>query len=330
MIEIDGSYLEGGGQILRTSLSLSAALEMPFRITNIRLNRPKKGILSQHLTAVKAVGALCNAEIKGAKLGSTELEFIPSKATHGNYNFDIGTAGSATLVMQAVLPVLVSLKGNSLIRINGGTHVMKSPLYEYFEHCFLKNVSKMGIMASSVLVRPGFYPQGGGEVSLSVSHSTLKSYKFVNRGKQLSESAYIVSANLPAHVPQREQDFLSRSGRKFIFSNMQFNGNPSIGNSVTLVCSFEGYSIGSDGLGAIGKPAERVAADCLRSYISILNSDGIDDYMADQLLVYFALAGGGALKYNNLTQHTRTNIYTIEQFIGKKFSVDEENRIISL
>ncbi|MEM0437745.1 MAG: RNA 3'-terminal phosphate cyclase [Candidatus Micrarchaeia archaeon] len=330
MIEIDGSYLEGGGQILRTSLSLSAALEMPFRITNIRLNRPKKGLLSQHLTAVRAVGELCNAETKGAGLGSTELEFIPGKASCGDYSFDIGTAGSATLVMQAVLPVLALTKGNSTVKIKGGTHVMKSPSYEYFEHCFLNNVSKMGVVARSALARPGFYPQGGGEVSLSISPSTLKSHTFIERGGQVSENAYIISANLPAHVAQREQDFLSRSGRKFAFSSMQFQGNASTGNAITLVCTFNGYSVGSDGLGAVGKPAEKVAADCLRAYISAINSGAVDDYMADQLLVYFALAGGGTLKYSNLTPHTRTNIYTIEQFIGRKFSVNDEDRIISL
>ncbi|MCX8205660.1 MAG: RNA 3'-terminal phosphate cyclase [Candidatus Micrarchaeota archaeon] len=330
MIEIDGSYLEGGGQILRTSLSLSAALSLPFKIRNIRLSRPKKGLLSQHLTAVRAVGAICNAEVSGATLNSTEITFMPGKVSHGNYSFDIGTAGSATLVMQAILPALTLANGSSYIQIRGGTHVMKSPSYEYFEHCFLKNVSRLGIRATSQLIRPGFYPQGGGEVSLSVSHSLPKRYDFIERGSLVSEEAYIINANLPQHIIRREQDFLSRSGRMFTFSGTQFDACPSTGNAITIIGEFGGYAIGSDGLGALGKPAEKVAGDCLRTYVSALNSGGVDDNMSDQLLVYFALAGGGALKYGTLTAHTRTNINTIEQFIGKKFVINEEERIISL
>lgn len=323
MLEIDGSYLEGGGQILRTSLSLSCILKTPFRIKNIRANRPKKGLLNQHLTAVNSLAKICGARVEGNTLGSTELNFEPGEILGGSYEFDIGSAGSVTLLMQSIIPPLLYAKEESKVTITGGTHVMKSPSYEYFERCFLPNIAKFGANVSSELVRPGFYPQGGGKVVLTVKPSTLKRYDFLDYGKLVGEFAYIVCSNLPSHVSEREERFFKSSKKhNFNVTKKNFYDCVSTGNSVTLVSEFERYCVGADGLGQVGKPAEKVARDVLMQYEEEL-SGALDSNMVDQLLIYVALVGGGKLRYNRLSDHAKTNMYVISQFTGRSFHYEE-------
>lgn len=330
MIEIDGSYLEGGGQILRTSLSLSAILGKPFQISNIRANRPKKGLMPQHLAGVNAIMEITDANVDGNTIGSTSLTFSPGKINSGNYRFNIGTAGSTTLMCQTILPVLLFGNNPSRIMLTGGTHVIKSPTFEYFSQCLLKNLEKMGIKASACIYNPGFYPQGSGRMSVSISPARPKPYNFIERGNFVSSFAHIISANLPAHIADREEKQITEeigSGIQILKSN--YPKNPSTGNAVTIIHEYSGYTIASDCLGEVGKPAEKVARDAMQSLENEVFGGGLDHNMVDQVLIYIALAGGGSLRYGSLSAHARTNIYTIERFMGKIFEIDEAERKIT-
>jgi len=331
VIEIDGSYLEGGGQILRTAVSLSIIKQVPFRISKIRANRPKPGLQPQHLTAVNAAAKICNAKIKGNKLGSEELVFESGPIEAGDYFFDIGTAGSCVLFLQTLLPVLVWADRESKIIVRGGTHVIKSPSFEYFKYCFLPNIRKMGIRVEAEMRRPGFYPQGGGEVMIQVLPSRPRKCEFTEPGAHKNTSAYLVSANLPMHILDREENILRENlaGPLSLVKN-SISNNTSTGNAITIIGEYENYCIGADGLGQKGKPAEAVAKEVVSSYKSEEAGGAPDSHMVDQLLLYLALAGRGNIKYGELTQHSRTNIYTISKIWGEGSSlvVDEERKQI--
>ena len=326
MIEVDGSYLEGGGQILRTSLALSAVFGEEVRIKNVRANRPKKGLMPQHLTVVNALREICNAEVEGNILNSTEVVFKPSNVEGGKYEFDIGTAGSVTLFIQALLPVLIHSDEDFNVIIKGGTHVMKSPSFEYMKYCFIENVKKMGVRADVIMERPGFYPKGGGVVELKVLHSKIKKYDFIDRGKHMSKRCYIVLSKLPEHIYEREKKYIeSRIDAEFFYVNKNGLGP---GNAITLISEYERYNIGVDVLGRVGKPAEKVARDVVNNYLREESLNGVDLYMLDQILIYMALAGSGRVRYNSMTNHARTNMYTISKFTGREFDINEEEKIV--
>lgn len=327
MIEIDGAYLEGGGQILRTSLSLSAILQEPFHIYNIRANRPKKGLMPQHLAGVEAAAQIVNAEVSNIKIFSTEFEFIPGKILNNNYYFDIGTAGSAVLLSQIVIPILLYSNGKSNVKIRGGTHVMKSPSYEYFEHCFLPNIGKMGARVASEMKMPGFYPKGGGAINMSILPSRLTPYNYEKRGSMKFIRADIISSNLPQHVNEREKKYIINSNKNIEVVCNNYKGL-SAGNSISITVEYDRFNIGADELGRVGKPAEKVARDVLNRISYEMSHEGVDHNMLDQLLLYIALAGKGSIKYDNLSTHAKTNMYVISKFTGKSFEINEESKII--
>ncbi|MGB9635412.1 MAG: RNA 3'-terminal phosphate cyclase [Candidatus Micrarchaeia archaeon] len=330
MIEIDGSYLEGGGQILRTSLSMSAILSEPFHIINIRANRPKKGLMPQHLHAVNAIAEICNASVEGNRIGSTELTFIPSSISAGEYSFDIGTAGSVVLLSQTIIPVLAYGDKRSKVYLKGGTDVMKSPTYNYFANVFIRNISNYGLKVSSKLEVPGFYPSGGGKIYVEIDSSKPKKYDFLDRGSLEGENVYIVLSNLPGHIVDREERyFYDISGHSFSVKKEIFKDAPSAGNSITLAAHFSNYSVGTDTLGIVGKPAEKVARDVFNQYIAEFNGAGTDTNMTDQLLIYTALSGSGSIKYNNLSAHSKTNIFTISKFTGLNPTINYDEKVIS-
>jgi RNA 3'-terminal phosphate cyclase (ATP) len=323
--------LEGGGQILRTALSLGAIYGKSFIINDIRANRPKPGLLPQHLAAVNAVSVICNAKISGNTIGSTELTFEPGEIKAGKYALDIGTAGSATLLSQTLIPILAHADVKSEITIKGGTHVMKSPSFEYFKHCFIPNIRKMGVAVEVEMKNPGFYPQGGGEVVLQIFPSKPRPYDFLEPGQHNKITAHLLSANLPNHVIEREEKQLRESFKGVIdITKTNYAKNQSTGNAITIIGEHDNYSIGADGLGQIGKPAEKVAGEVLATYEEEATHGAPDHNMVDQLMLYVALAGKGKIKYGALSNHAKTNIYTISKIAGIELKNDEGKKVVYL
>jgi RNA 3'-terminal phosphate cyclase (ATP) len=320
-IHIDGSQGEGGGQILRTSLSLAALLGKPVEIVNIRANRKRAGLMAQHLAGVRALAAVTEADIEGDQKHSTGLVFRPHTIKGGSYRFDIGTAGSVSLLFAAILPPLLFAGQPSEVVINGGTHVPFSPPYEYLAHVFLPVLAKFGIQVELELVRSGWYPKGGGEIRAKICPcKELIGVELQNRGELQSLQATVVSANLPEHIGRRElavvekhlkKDKEKLSGRVVDYESL------SPGNMVFLRAQFENVTAGFSGLGKRGKPAEQVAEEACRAWQHFINTEAtVDLHLADQLILYMALAKGESFFIaEQVTSHLVTNIDIIKEFL---------------
>jgi RNA 3'-terminal phosphate cyclase (ATP) len=314
-IEIDGSYGEGGGQIIRTSLTLSAITQKPLKIINIRANRPNPGLQPQHLTACKAVRNVCRGTLTGAEIGSRELVFEPGPIVGGKYEFDIGTAGSVTLVAQTLIPILLCASKASEIRIIGGTHVMKSPGYDYFERVFLPAIARFGANIKSEMRKPGYYPRGGGVISLDVSPGALSGC-ISWQSPDIPIQALIRVSRLPLHIAIREKKVFLQNNIEKVF--IRQDEADSIGNAVT---AWKGLA-GGYALGEKGKRAEAVAQEALDA-VNAEKGD-VDRHLADQLLIYAALADGRtSYSTNAVSEHLRTNSYVISRFMERKISLDD-------
>jgi RNA 3'-terminal phosphate cyclase (ATP) len=326
MIAIDGSEGEGGGQILRSSLTLAICTQQPFRITNIRANRDKPGLMRQHLTAVRAAAEICGAQTDGAEQGSRALTFRPGPLSAGDYSFDIGTAGSCTLVFQTVLPALLTAHGESRVRITGGTHNRGSPPFDFLSRSFLPLLARMGAAVQLELVTHGFYPRGGGEIRARITpNARLRALKLLDRGALVRGYAEAYVAALPADVAQRELHVI---GRKMAWSQDQLllralPNDQGPGNAVTLTLEHEHVAEVFTGFGEKGVRAETVAgevADEARAYLSARAPVG--EHLADQLLLPMALGDGGAFVTTRVTPHLRSNIAVIERFTERRVDVD--------
>jgi RNA 3'-terminal phosphate cyclase (ATP) len=320
MIHIDGSSGEGGGQIIRTALTLAALTKKEVAIDNIRAGRPNPGLQPQHLTAVKAVRNVCRGTLEGAEQGSRSLVFHPGQIVGGKYDFDIGTAGSATLVAQALIPMLLGASKESEVRITGGTHVMKSPGYDYFEKVFLGAIRLMGADVESKIIRPGYYPAGGGRIELSVRPSKLVGNEAWPKEEHVK--VLIRLSKLPVLVAIREKKIFVQNGIEDIRVYEDDVGWP--GNCVTAWAGL----LGSYALGEKGKKSEVVAQEAYGALMKEKKNDSdVDMHLADQLLVYAALAHGRtSFKTSEITGHLRTNAEIIGKFIERKISV-EGNRV---
>ncbi|MDD5340146.1 MAG: RNA 3'-terminal phosphate cyclase [Candidatus ainarchaeum sp.] len=308
-VEIDGAHGEGGGQIIRTSLTLSAITKKPVRITNIRANRPNPGLQMQHLTSARAVRSVCRGRLTGAELGSGELVFEPGEIVGGKYEFDIGTAGSVTLVAQTLIPILLGATKESELRIIGGTHVMKSPGYDYFERVFVPAIARFGAQVETKLVKPGYYPRGGGTISVNVKPSKLRGC--ASWPKEESVQALIRLSGLPEGIAVREKKIFVQNGITDV--RIRNDDALSIGNAVTCWKGFRGAYV----LGEKGKRAETVAQEALDA----LNAEkkSVDMHLADQLLVYAALAEGRtSYDTSMMSEHFRTNASVISKFVERK------------
>ncbi len=334
MIRIDGSYGEGGGQILRTALSLSACLKTPFEIFNIRKGRHRPGLLPQHLTAVNAVAKICNAEVIGAKFGSTNLIFNPQDVIANEYEFNIaekqGSAGAVTLVAQAILPVLLNTK--SKVTIKGGTHVSYSPPFDYLSEVLIPCINRSGNLLNAKLIKYGFFPVGRGEIVINFNTNPniqiLSSV--VERGaiKKLTLTSKV--ANLPIIIAERQRNhFIKLIKNDFPLTEVE-GKNEEVrancpGTYLFLKAEFENITVGFCSLGERGKPAETVATEVYQEYKTyLLAKDCVLDYhLADQVCIFLALSrfrGKGqseplVIKTNKITDHLKTNIWLIRQFI---------------
>jgi len=328
MIEIDGSFGEGGGQILRSSLALSAITGKPFRIYNIRANRDKPGLRRQHLTAVRAAAEICNGRVGGDAVGSAELTFSPGPVTPGEYTFDIGTAGSTTLVLQTVLPPLLVANGPSRLTLIGGTHNPNCPPYDFLAKSFLPLIERMGPGVESTLERPGFYPAGGGRFTVAVRPAALRPIQLPDRGRLKRRLGRAVVANLPRSIALRELGVIART---LSFSDDELRAEEAAaigpGNVVMIEVESEAVTEVFTGFGSRGVRAEdvaREATDAAKRYLD--GNVPVGDCLADQLLLPFAMAGGGSFRTLGPTRHTQTNIEVIRLFLDVRVSLRELGR----
>ncbi len=329
MIEIDGSAGEGGGQILRTALALSLVTATPFRIKRIRAGRPKPGLLLQHLTAVGAAAHVGGAEIEGAALGSTRLEFRPTRIVAGDAQFAVGTAGSATLVLQTVLPALLTARGPSKLVLEGGTHNPFAPPFDFVERAFLPIVRRMGARIDVRLERHGFYPAGGGRFRVSVDPvARLERLDLLERGGLERTSARALVAGLPRGIGDRElevvREALSLDPETLRVEEIAGAGR---GNVVLIMLECEHVTEVVTGFGERRVPAEDVARKALDEARSYLESDApVGVHLADQLLLPMALAGGGSFCTVAPSRHTTTNMDVLRRFLPIEVRIDEESR----
>ena len=329
-LRIDGSHGEGGGQTLRTALALAAILRQPIEIFGIRGGRKKPGLRPQHLISVKALSLITPGRVQGAKLGSTRLSFEPQQIVPADYALDVGTAGSTSLVIQTMIPALLFSGGLSRVTVAGGTHVPWSPCFHYLKEAFLPVIRRMGGEAEIDLKRWGWYPKGGGEVVASISPvRQLESVDLTKRGEL--ERLYLLSgvSNLPMSIGERQKREALRElgNRGYDAPQVELlNGSSPGAGTVVFVGARFGNGIGGfTSLGKKGKPAEKVAQEACGDFFSFAVSEAvIDRHLADQLVLYMALARGrSSLRTETITRHLLTNVWLIEQFLPVKFDVDE-------
>jgi RNA 3'-terminal phosphate cyclase (ATP) len=326
MIEIDGSEGEGGGQILRSSLSLAICTQQPFRITNIRANREKPGLMRQHLTAVKAAAEICAAEVEGAELGARALTFRPGRLAAGDYSFAIGTAGSCTLVFQTVLPALLTAGGESRVRITGGTHNRASPPFDFLARSFLPWLGRMGADVQLELTSYGFFPRGGGEIRARIAPAKrLAAINLTERGAWVRGYAEAYVSAIPIHVGQRELEVIGRalswSHEQLLLRGLPNDVGP--GNAVTITLEHEHVTEVFTGFGEKGVRAETVASQAAataRDYLSAVAPVG--EHLADQLLLPMALGEGGSFVTAQATPHLRSNVAVIERFTARRIAIE--------
>jgi len=315
---IDGAMGEGGGQVLRTALALSMVTGEPFRIERIRQRRAKPGLLRQHLTAVLAAEKISAARTAGAALGSTELAFMPGSVTPGEHGFAIGTAGSTTLVIQTVLPALLTAAAPSRLTLEGGTHNPAAPPWDFLVESFLPLLERMGPRFDPRLERPGFAPAGGGRLTLHVTPAPRLSRLDLTAGPEIAAEGLVLLANLPRHIAERERDtLLARIGwapeQVRIRHPLEALGP---GNAVILLSKAAGLTSVFTSFGKAGVPAEAVAEAAVGEYRAFRAAGvAVEPHLADQLILPLALAGGGSFTTLPLSGHAATQLELVPRFL---------------
>ncbi|MDF5723187.1 MAG: RNA 3'-terminal phosphate cyclase [Rhizonema sp. PD37] len=343
MIQIDGSYGEGGGQILRSSLSLSAITGKPICINSIRAGRKKPGLAAQHLTAVRAAATICNAQIQGDTLSSTSLEFIPGTSVQaGNYTFDVSearegsSAGAIALVLQTILLPLALCSGDSEVTLRGGTHVSHSPSMTYIEQVYLPTLYRMGVRVEVELNAWGWYPRGGGEVNLLINGgSKLSGIDLVERGNLQQVRGLAVVTELPSHIPQR---MVSRAENLLRKAELKANLQPlrakgvAPGAGLFITAQYENSLAGFGAVGRLGLPAEKVAQIACEELLKFHETGAaVDEHLADQLLLPAALASQKSqYRVADFSQHLTTNAWVIEKFEIARVSVDIVDQLVTV
>jgi RNA 3'-terminal phosphate cyclase (ATP) len=326
-LHIDGSRGEGGGQILRTSLSLSMITGRPIRIENIRARRSKPGLMRQHLTAVQAAARLSNARVEGDAVGSKEISFTPAAVVPGEYDFAIGTAGSTTLILQTLLPALILAPGPTRLTFEGGTHNPLAPPFEFLDRVFLPLLRRMGATVEARLERAGFYPAGGGRLAVEVTPAGgLRRLDLLERGEIRHRQGTVLLANLPGHIAEREVKKLRQltSWDEACFEIHKVD-SAGPGNAVLLELGSESVTEVFSAIGQAGVSAEAVAELAVHEMRSYLVAGvPVGEHLADQLLLPMALAGAGSYRTLPLSLHARTQIELIPEFLDVRITVEEE------
>lgn len=326
-ITIDGSIGEGGGQILRTSLTLAAITGRKLVIENIRANRKKPGLMRQHRTCVLAAAKACNAKVEGSELGSTKLSFTPNSIQAGEFEFSIGTAGSTVLVAQTLMPILLFAAGESTVKLTGGTHNDMSPSLCFFTRSYLPVLKHMGVAVDVHQTSYGFNPAGGGVWQLKVKPLsklkpvTIKEVELCEQDKQIN----VLHSKIPIKVCQREiETVCEKLNWPIDCASTVHAESPGAGNSVQVITQGQYHQNMIEVFGQYGLPADRVARRAAKQMNTFLHSQAsVTVHLADQLLLPMALAGSGSFTTSKPSQHTLTNIAVIEQFLAIKIEVDQ-------
>jgi len=325
VIEIDGSHGEGGGQLLRMALALSALTRKSVTVNRIRAGRPNPGLAAQHVTAIRAVAELASAEVEGLEVGSSQVAFRPGDLVGGDHAFDVGTAGSVTLVLQACLPVAFAAKASTHLRITGGTDVKWSPPLDYFARVFLPWIRRLGGQADLLSHRRGYYPRGGGEIELAVQPTIAWS------PLQLSEPGAVErvrgiahAANLPEDIPKRMKNAALRRLHGVPDAKIEervYPGEDAVGQggAIVLWAEREHTLLGADRLAERGKSSEQVGEEAAEALdAELISGATVDLHAADQLVVYLALAERpSAFLVREISGHLRTMAWLIPQFVNR-------------
>jgi RNA 3'-terminal phosphate cyclase (ATP) len=326
MVRIDGSKGEGGGQVLRTSLALSLVTGTPFQMVNVRAGRAKPGLLRQHLTALKAAAEVGAAEVTGAELGSRELTFRPRALAPGNYFFAVGTAGSATLVLQTVLPALMVASGPSTLMLEGGTHNPAAPPFDFLAKAYLPLVRRMGPQVDVELERHGFFPAGGGKFRVNVQPAPLKPLSLLERGAVKRRQATALIAQIPFDVAKRELATVEHllKWKPYELRGEELKRPVGPGNVLTLEVESEHVTEVFTGFGERGVRAEDVAEKVAGAAKRYLDAEvPVGENLCDQLLLLLALAKGGTFHTLPLDGHSETQLETFKHFLDVKVNVRE-------
>lgn len=331
MVEIDGSYLEGGGQIIRTAIALSSITKKPIHMYNIRVGREKPGLRPQHLVGIEAAVRMSNGEAEGLRLGSMDITFIPGEIRGGNYFIDTKTAGAITLILQTLVPMGIYADSTSLFEIKGGTAVPFSPSIEYFQHIFCYYLKIMGISVFTDTKSHGFYPAGGGKIFIKLEPGKIKNINLTRRGELQKIDVLSIASH---HLKEAKVAERMINGFKRIFpkasTKFQYVDALSPGCFIRSHAHFENGKLGADALGEKRKKAEDVGKDAaLRLKSAIESNTPIDLWMVDQIIPYFALAvyeteKKAKIRIPELTRHAQTNIWVVKNFLTVDFRVVED------
>ncbi|NYT03471.1 MAG: RNA 3'-terminal phosphate cyclase [Candidatus Methanofastidiosa archaeon] len=325
MLEIDGSFGEGGGQILRTSLALSILTDTPIHIYNIRKNRPREGLAPQHLKTISAIEELTGSVVEGNFVGSTEVKFTPKNEFKRRATINIGTAGSITLLLQSLMIFLPFLENKTTISVHGGTNVQWSPQIDYLREVTIPTLERMGYKIVINNVLRGYYPEGGGNVEIEVNPiKKLKAIQIDKFEKSSKIEGISYSTNLPENVTERQK----KSARGVVFKEgvtpsikvqVEKDSSQRIGSGIFLYSKYKTAVIGDGALGAKGKRAEEVGEEGAKNFLEKYK-EGFDCHLSDQIAPYMALAEGKSYIYTKSTSHLETNISILEKFCDNKFS----------
>jgi RNA 3'-terminal phosphate cyclase (ATP) len=327
MLTIDGANGEGGGQVLRTSLALSLITRKPFRIENIRAKRKTPGLLRQHLTAVSAATQVGDAAVDGAAIGSMALTFVPQALRSGEYAFAIGTAGSTMLVLQTILLPLALAEGVSTVELEGGTHNPAAPPFDFMDRAFLPLLRRMGANVDLELVRPGFFPAGGGKIRATITPThALAALHLDERGPITTRCARAVVANLPWTIAEREVKVAAAELEwpEECLQAHTLTGSAGPGNAISIIVGSDSVTDVFTAFGARGVRAEDVAHNAVKQARRYINSNAaVGEHLADQLLLPLAVGAGGSFTTTPLSGHSLTNIDTIRRFVDREIATEQ-------